>query len=893
MITITTGVEDRAMKALEDEIEELEALDQVRIQSAELRDQGRKALRASGLTWARESSMDDALVVKALCDRRDGPPKDRVASLERFQRAAGQPDLLPILRAARSMQALAAAPDSAFSEALLHYYYQIIRELYTADTPDWQFGGARASTGRGRASAFVTGECVRAILGFSRTLNNTGTFVRELRSYCQRKDRLANDGYPGSWRAIEWERLKVDFCTTVAPLLDNLALKLELPPATSGLSLTIQTVDTFIETAPERIKQAVRKVVTSFDATLVTVHRQRKEERRDARRERSRTGHVVACNALARGKVAAEEAASLQLANAATLPDELAKLAERFSRVAKEVRRIIEPARIYLATVLDRELTAAASRARPRWDPAEMAFAAASYGFASGRFDDDRLRRAGVCLSEELSERGLFRTGSPFHTAADGTEFGISGANVLGALAQLLENVEEIPLDARLARRMLRYFSDAKKPFRGEGAHHGWCEQDHPDPVLRDTALSVISLDRVNRMLDARINQRVFRHFSVKRTIALKVPKLKELFYPDYGLRRNASVLNSEGYWKEEEPIALVLERLRTHVLGLSRRERAEAPLFSLILYGPPGTGKTTLAEALAKSADVPLVEITPSDIVSAGADVVERRARVVFKALALLTRVVIMFDEFDPILRRRNPKEAQPTVFSFVTPGMFPKLKSLHEQAKRRGVAYVLVTNLIGALDGAAIRPGRFDCKLGVFPPDPLSREGRLLNEALEFRHACRAIPELDERYRDRWQDLAHRVRSVVQKTGGAQIDELTREGWFRRPADPREMPANSPFIYITGETDTLPEIESTEGPPKSAPGQDPQADQQPTSNREAPAPDESDSESERNAVRERRQRAWLQAWEQQVREAPQDVLWDAIEKPPHEIPPDPRSPS
>jgi hypothetical protein len=41
------------------------------------------------------------------------------------------------------MQALAAAPDSAFSEGLLYDYYEIVREIYTADVPDWCIGGAR------------------------------------------------------------------------------------------------------------------------------------------------------------------------------------------------------------------------------------------------------------------------------------------------------------------------------------------------------------------------------------------------------------------------------------------------------------------------------------------------------------------------------------------------------------------------------------------------------------------------------------------------------------------------------------------------------------------------------------------------------------------------------
>src|SRR5205823_15132838 len=99
---------------------------------------------------------------------------------------------------------------------------------------------------------------------------------------------------------------------------------------------------------------------------------------------------------------------------------------------------------------------------------------------------------------------------------------------------------------------------------------------------------------------------------------------------------------------------------MRDHVVGPKLKED-EDRVYSLVLHGPPGTGKTTIVEALALSCESPLVEITPSDIVVKGQEAVERRARTVFEALSLLTRVVILFDEFDPVLARRDPKGATP----------------------------------------------------------------------------------------------------------------------------------------------------------------------------------------------------------------------------------------
>lgn len=171
-----------------------------------------------------------------------------------------------------------------------------------------------------------------------------------------------------------------------------------------------------------------------------------------------------------------------------------------------------------------------------------------------------------------------------------------------------------------------------------------------------------------------------------------------------------------------------------------------------------------------------------------------ERRARAVFDALSLLTRAVILFDEFDPVLRRRNPDDTGPsTVFSFLTPGMLPKLKNLHDWAKRRGVAYALITNLIGTLDEAAVRAGRFDCTVGIYPPDPLSRAGRLIDEILAFRRDTRQRGELPRDFRER-------VQTVVRETAGAPMEALARKGWFRRPGDRGSVPSGSPFAYILG---------------------------------------------------------------------------------------------
>jgi hypothetical protein len=283
----------------------------------------------------------------------------------------------------------------------------------------------------------------------------------------------------------------------------------------------------------------------------------------------------------------------------------------------------------------------------------------------------------------------------------------------------------------------------------------GWCREHLPVPRKTDltaTTHAVFALAEINEMLDARINKMILEHFRVKgKDKELDAGMtLGSLFYPDYGLFLEPNSNNKKfkpscpknieqkdwpekGIWREK-PVAMILQEMRAHVSRLSLPEEYNS-LCSLVLHGPAGTGKTTLVETLAVNCDVPMVEVTPSDLVKRGEENIEQRARAVFEALSLLTRAVILFDEFDPVLKRRDAGNNNPlSVFSFLTPGMLPKLKDLNGRAKKRSVAYVLVTNLIGELDEAAVRQGRFDERLGIYPPDLLSRTGRFLDQIATY---------------------------------------------------------------------------------------------------------------------------------------------------------------
>jgi hypothetical protein len=82
-----------------------------------------------------------------------------------------------------------------------------------------------------------------------------------------------------------------------------------------------------------------------------------------------------------------------------------------------------------------------------------------------------------------------------------------------------------------------------------------------------------------------------------------------------------------------ERPYA-VLERIKKHYIdpwrerpkdsdssqGRAGSDAEAPPLYSMLLYGPPGTGKTTVAEQIATSLKRPLLIVTVSDFLAAGA---------------------------------------------------------------------------------------------------------------------------------------------------------------------------------------------------------------------------------------------------------------------------------
>ncbi|MFP4460596.1 MAG: ATP-dependent zinc metalloprotease FtsH [Thermotogota bacterium] len=141
-----------------------------------------------------------------------------------------------------------------------------------------------------------------------------------------------------------------------------------------------------------------------------------------------------------------------------------------------------------------------------------------------------------------------------------------------------------------------------------------------------------------------------------------------------------------------------------------------------VLLVGPPGTGKTLLSRAVAGEAGVPFFHMSGSDFVELFVGVGASRVRDLFTQAKATSPSVIFIDEIDAVGRHRGAglggghDEREQTLNQI--------LVEMDGFEANEGVIVMAATNRPDILDKALLRPGRFDRKVMVDPPDVKGRE-------------------------------------------------------------------------------------------------------------------------------------------------------------------------
>ena len=182
-----------------------------------------------------------------------------------------------------------------------------------------------------------------------------------------------------------------------------------------------------------------------------------------------------------------------------------------------------------------------------------------------------------------------------------------------------------------------------------------------------------------------------------------------------------------------------------------------------VLLSGQPGTGKTLLAKAVAGQAGVPFFSVSASEFVEAIVGVGASRVRDMFKTAKESSPAIIFIDELDAIGRSRSSgagfgggnDEREQTLNQILT--------EMDGFESDDTVIVMGATNRPEVLDSALLRPGRFDRRVTVPPPD---KDGR--RKILEVH--TRSLPLNDDVRLDR-------IASTTPGMVGADLANLCNE--------------------------------------------------------------------------------------------------------------------
>jgi transitional endoplasmic reticulum ATPase len=185
-------------------------------------------------------------------------------------------------------------------------------------------------------------------------------------------------------------------------------------------------------------------------------------------------------------------------------------------------------------------------------------------------------------------------------------------------------------------------------------------------------------------------------------------------------------------------------------------------PPKGILLHGPPGCGKTLLARAVATESEANFISVRGPEIFSKWVGESEKAIREIFRKARMAAPSIIFFDEFDSLVPSRG-SAADSRVTERVISQLLTEIDGL---LSLQNVVVLAATNRPDIIDPAVLRPGRFDRRVFVPPPDSEARY-----KILEIK--TQNMPLADD------VDLKA-MANRMDGYSGADIDSVVREAGF-----------------------------------------------------------------------------------------------------------------
>tara|TARA_R110002110_G_scaffold124505_1_gene301838 strand:- start:3421 stop:6003 length:2583 start_codon:yes stop_codon:yes gene_type:complete len=186
----------------------------------------------------------------------------------------------------------------------------------------------------------------------------------------------------------------------------------------------------------------------------------------------------------------------------------------------------------------------------------------------------------------------------------------------------------------------------------------------------------------------------------------------------------------------------------------------ARAPK-GILLYGPPGTGKTLLAKAVAGEAKVNFIATSGASFEDQYVGVGAARIRELFKIARDNKPCIIFIDELDALAPSRKGDNMSASQLQTINQ-LLQELSPVDDDINKN-IFLVAATNRLESLDGALLRPGRFDRQVYVRLPSINDRKEILTYLLKKLKHN----KNID-------------ITEIAQKTSGfsgAELDAVLNE--------------------------------------------------------------------------------------------------------------------